>query len=109
MMTSPPGLIIPADLEEKLVTKMKNYATEAFKVLSCSGMGRIDFLMDDISKEIFISEINTIPGFTSISMYPKLWEVSGIKYPELIKKLISLAFEKYNSNKKLEKSYDKSI
>ncbi|MGI9533392.1 MAG: D-alanine--D-alanine ligase family protein [Thermodesulfobacteriota bacterium] len=103
------GLIIPADLDKKLVVEMKNFAIQAFKVLSCNGMGRIDFLMDDKSKEIFISEINTIPGFTSISMYPKLWEVSGIKYHELIKKLIGLAFEKYENNKKLEKSYDNSI
>ena len=103
------GLIIPADIDEEFVNKMKDYAVGAFKVLECSGMGRIDFLMDNKSSEIFISEINTIPGFTSISMYPKLWEVSGISYRELIKRLIDLAFDKYERSKKIEISYDESI
>lgn len=103
------GLIIPAELDDELAEKMKNYATEAFSVLGCSGMGRVDFLMDTKSNEIFISEINTIPGFTSISMYPKLWEVSGIDYSELIKRLIELAFERYEKNRKVVKSYDNSV
>ena len=103
------NLIIPADLDQELIEKMKNYAIEAFKVLDCSGMGRVDFLMDDKSGEVFISEINTIPGFTSISMYPKLWEASGVNYRELIRRLIDLAFEKFEKNKKFERNYRDSI
>jgi len=97
-------LIIPAEVDQKLADKTRKYAVDAFKVLNCSGMGRVDFLMDETVNEIFVSEINTIPGFTSISMYPKLWEASGIKYPKLIKRLIELAFEKFEKDKKLKRS-----
>lgn len=97
-------LIIPAEIDQILAEKMRTYAAETFKALSCSGMGRVDFLMDGTSGEIFISEINTIPGFTTISMYPKLWEASGVKYPELTKRVIELAFEKFEKDKKLKRS-----
>ena len=72
---------------------------EAFKALEATGMARVDFLLSKTNNEIFINEVNTIPGFTSISMYPKLWEVSGIHYPELIDRLIGLALERNNTNK----------
>lgn len=96
------GLIAPAELSEELSTRLGNLAVETFKALDCSGMGRVDFLMNSETEEIFISEINTIPGFTQISMYPKLWELSGIPYEELITRLIELAIEKRESQMSLK-------
>lgn len=95
------ALITPANLEKGLVEKFQEYAIKAFKAVDCEGMGRVDFLMEKTTDEIFVSEINTIPGFTQISMYPKLWEVSGIKYPELVTRLIDLALERHETKKKL--------
>ncbi|MEA3459999.1 MAG: D-alanine--D-alanine ligase A, partial [Chloroflexota bacterium] len=69
------------------------------------GMARVDFLMDRDTEELFISEVNTIPGFTPISMYPKLWEASGISYSELIDRLIELALERYADKSRSETSY----
>jgi len=70
-------------------------AVAAFKAVDCAGMGRVDFLLERGSGKIFINEINTIPGFTPISMYPKLWEASGISYSQLIDRLIVLAMERH--------------
>ncbi|HEY7536001.1 MAG TPA: D-alanine--D-alanine ligase family protein [Thermodesulfobacteriota bacterium] len=94
-------LIAPAKLEKKLIKKFQDYAIRAFRALDCEGMGRVDFLMEETSFEIFVSEINTIPGFTQISMYPKLWEVSKITYPELVSQLIDLALERHEKKNKL--------
>jgi D-alanine-D-alanine ligase len=94
-------LIAPAELEKEVVERFQEYAIKAFKAIDCSGMGRVDFLMEKTTGEIFVSEINTIPGFTQISMYPKLWEESGIKYPELVSKLINLAIERHEMKKRL--------
>ena len=94
-------LIAPANLEKEIVERLQEYAIRAFKAVDCEGMGRVDFLMEKTTAKIFISEINTIPGFTQISMYPKLWEVSGITYPELISRLIDLAIERHEMKKKL--------
>lgn len=95
---------IPAKLPKNIVKKIQRYATEAFTVLDCAGMARIDFLVQKDGK-IFLNEINTIPGFTSISMYPKLWEASGIKYPELLDRLIQLAIDRHNQKKQLRTFY----
>jgi len=84
--------IIPAELDEKQTKYIQNLAVRAFIAIECKGMARVDFFMT--SDEVYINEINTIPGFTPISMYPKLWEASGIPYSELIDKLIKLALEK---------------
>lgn len=97
-------LVFPADIEPELETKLKSYAERSFIVLDCSGMGRVDFLIDRSSGDIFVSEMNTIPGFTSVSMYPKLWEISGLKYGELLNRLIEFAFYKYDQKKRLETS-----
>jgi D-alanine-D-alanine ligase len=75
-------------------------AIEAFKACDCAGLARVDFLMDPASKKVFVNEINTMPGFTSISMYPKLWEASGLKYGRLITRLIALAMERAAERKK---------
>jgi len=87
-------LIIPAPLEETTINNLKKLAVEAYLALNCWGMARVDFFICNDTNEIFINEVNTLPGFTTISMYPKLWEHSGIKMGELIDKLILLAFEK---------------
>jgi len=88
------ALIIPAALSEAQVTQIKNMAVRAFKAVDCCGMARVDFLLDSKTGEIFLNEINTIPGFTKISMYPKLWEASGLPYTALVDRLIELALER---------------
>jgi len=92
-------LIIPAKLTKKQAKEVQQMATAAFRACDCSGLARVDFLMEPTSNagkpgRIYLNEINTMPGFTSISMYPKLWAASGIAYPELIDRLIALALER---------------
>jgi D-alanine-D-alanine ligase len=99
------ALKIPADLPKPIVKKIQGLAIETFKVLCCEGMARVDFFLRD-NREVIVNEINTIPGFTKISMYPKLWEASGISYTELIDRLIQLALERFEREKKLETSFD---
>jgi len=82
---------MPADISEELTQKVRNYAIKAYKAIDGKGLSRVDFFVNTKTNEIFINEINTIPGFTQISMYPKLWEKSGISYSELLDKLIELA------------------
>ena len=84
-------LEIPAKLTKTQVRRFQEYAVRAFRSLECRGMARVDFFLEKPSGRIYLNEINTIPGFTSISMYPKLWEASGIPYRELIDRLIQLA------------------
>jgi len=88
--------IVPADIPKDISEQIQNKSNEAFKSLDCAGMARVDFLLEDKTQNIFINEINTLPGFTPISMYPKLWEASGTPYPELIDRLIELALERHN-------------
>ena len=84
---------LPADLPKQKVNEIKSLALEVYKIINCTGLARVDFLLDS-SLKVFINEINTLPGFTQISMYPKLWETSGLKYKELLTKLIYLALNK---------------
>ncbi len=97
--------LAPAKLSRKLVKKFQTLSIKAYKAIDCSGMARVDFLMDRKLKKIYLSEINTIPGFTSISMYPKLWQASGLSFVNLLKILIKLASERYRARKKLKTSY----
>ncbi|MDP2947651.1 MAG: D-alanine--D-alanine ligase [Nanoarchaeota archaeon] len=97
-------LEIPAKLSKDLVGKIQALAIKTFKTLSCEGFGRVDFFLEK-NGDIIVNEINTIPGFTSISMYPKLWEASGISYTKLIDKLIQLALERFKKEQKLKTSY----
>lgn len=87
-------VIIPADLPKKIEELIRHYALAAFKILNCSGLTRVDFLLNGNSLKIYINEINTLPGFTSISMFPKLFEASGIKLSPLLDELIHLAFQR---------------
>ena len=84
-------LLIPAPIDAETMKKVQEYAVRAYTAIDCAGMARADFLLDRDTNELFLNEVNTIPGFTSISMYPKLWAASGLAYPELIEKLIDLA------------------
>ncbi len=99
------NLIIPAKISESLLKKVQEISVKTFKTLECRGMARVDMFITDAEK-IIINEINTIPGFTKISMYPKLWEYSGISYKELITRLILLAIEDFNNRKKLKITVD---
>ncbi len=89
--------VVPADLSPEQTAEVQRLAVECYRAVDCEGMARVDFLMDGSSGELFINEINTIPGFTSISMYPKMWEVSGMPYPKLIDRLIELAMERHRA------------
>jgi D-alanine-D-alanine ligase len=91
------NLQIPAKIPTSITEEIQNLAIKTFKTLSCEGLARVDFFLTD-DGQIFVNEINTLPGFTKTSMYPKLWEASGISYPDLIDKLIQLAFERCNKN-----------
>ncbi|HTJ87849.1 MAG TPA: D-alanine--D-alanine ligase family protein [Terriglobales bacterium] len=93
-------LIIPAKLTKSEIKKVQELAIGAFRAVDCSGLGRVDFLMDPKSRKIYLNEINTMPGFTSISMYPKLWAASGVPYPELIERLIRLGIERHEEKKR---------
>ena len=94
-------LIIPADLEPETIERIQTTALRAFERLECSGMARVDMFLSD-NGEIYVNEINSIPGFTRISMYPKLWEASGISYSDLIDRLISLAIEDFEQRNHLK-------
>lgn len=88
-------LLIPAQLSEAQVAAVQAMAVTAFRAIDGSGLARVDFLLDAVSGKLYLNEINTMPGFTQISMYPKLWEASGLPYPELVDRLVQLALERY--------------
>jgi len=87
-------LIVPAKLTRQQTKQVREMAIGAFRACDCAGLARVDFLMDPVSDRIYLNEINTLPGFTSISMYPRLWAASGVPYPQLIERLIHLAIER---------------
>jgi D-alanine-D-alanine ligase len=93
-------LVIPAKITKKQMKDVQQMAIRAFQAVDCSGLARVDFLMDPKTEKVYLNEINTMPGFTSISMYPKLWAASGLGYPELIDRLIQLALERHEEKKK---------
>ncbi|MGK0290062.1 MAG: D-alanine-D-alanine ligase [bacterium] len=96
-------LVMPAKLTEGELSNLQEIALKAFRVLECAGLARVDFFLTKNS-EIYLNEINTLPGFTSISMYPKLWAHSGLPYSELLTKLITLAIEQRDAESKLKRS-----
>ena len=98
-------LIIPAQLSEKVQQDLKTAAADIFTRLKCKGMARVDFFVNDQTEEIYFNEINTLPGFTSISMYPKLWQASGLEYSHLLDELIQLAKTHQNCRKHLVTNY----
>ncbi|MEA3335635.1 MAG: D-alanine--D-alanine ligase family protein [Chloroflexota bacterium] len=98
-------LIIPAPISDDLTVHIRQLAIDAFQAIDGAGMARVDFLLDGETGDLYLNEVNTIPGFTGISMYPKLWQASGLPYPELIDRLIDLALERYADKSSSETSY----
>jgi D-alanine-D-alanine ligase len=96
-------LEIPARLPKNIISEIRQIAVRTFQVLCCEGMGRVDFFLRP-NGQVLVNEINTIPGFTEISMYPKMWEVSGLSYSRLIDRLIGLALERWRKEKRLRTS-----
>lgn len=98
-------LIIPADLAPELAEEVRRLAVEAYLAVDCAGLGRVDFFLTRDTGRIYVNEINTIPGFTHISMYPKLFEAAGISYPELIDRLLELALERHGDRNRSRTSF----
>jgi D-alanine-D-alanine ligase len=92
--------VIPAKLTKSEMKTVQHLAIKAFKAVDCTGLARVDFLMDPKTHNMYVNEINTMPGFTAISMYPKMWAASGISYPELIDRLIQLGIERHEDKKR---------
>lgn len=96
--------VIPADLPAAITGEVKRLAMEAFRAIDCSGLARVDFLLARDTGALFLNEINTMPGFTSISMYSKMWDASGVAYPELVRRLIELGLERHRQKQRLKTS-----
>jgi D-alanine-D-alanine ligase len=103
------ALLIPAPIPDETATLARRYAVEAFSAIDGAGLARVDFLYDRDTGALYVNEINTLPGFTSISMYPKLWEASGLSYPDLIDRLVDLALERQGEKDKNVKKYEGSV
>lgn len=99
-------LLIPAPIPSEIAAQVASMAIKAYRAIDCAGMARVDFLLDRRTDRLYINEVNTLPGFTPISMYAKLWEASGISYPELIERLIHLALERHADKQQSVTSYD---
>jgi D-alanine-D-alanine ligase len=93
-------LIIPAKLTKAETKTIQELAIRAFQAVDCAGLARVDFLMDPKTRKLYVNEINTMPGFTAISMYPKLWAATGISYPDLIERLVQLGIERHQDKQK---------
>jgi len=98
-------LIVPADLPPDKVTELQSLAIRAFVALDCAGMARADFLLDRGNLKVYVNELNTIPGFTAMSMYPKMWAASGLSYPELLDRLIQLALDRHRDKGRMSTDY----
>jgi D-alanine-D-alanine ligase len=96
--------LIPAPIDEARMAEVRRLAIEAFRAVDGAGMARVDFLMNGATGELFINEVNTIPGFATISMYPKMWEASGLSYSDLVARLITLALERHAEKQQLRTS-----
>ena len=99
------GLVIPAPLPQETTARIQDLAVRAYKVIDAAGMARVDFFIDKDSGEVYLNELNTLPGFTKISMYPKLWEASGMSYSELVDRLIELAIQRKADRARISHSY----
>jgi D-alanine-D-alanine ligase len=88
-------LVVPAPLDEATAAAVQELALEAYRVLRCDGLARVDFFLEERGRGLLVNEVNTIPGFTPTSMYPRLWQASGVPYPDLIDELVRLAVERH--------------
>ena len=105
-LTDESEFLIPAPIPEAQLERVRRLAVAAFKAADCAGMARVDFLLEKSSNELFLNELNTIPGFTNVSMYPKLWKASGLEYTEIIDRLIELALERKEQRDCVEHSFE---
>ena len=99
------GLLIPAPLPAATADQIRRMAIQAYTAIDCAGMARVDFFLEKATGRIYLNELNTIPGFTSISMYPKLWEATGLPYPRLVDRLIQLALERKTERDRTERRF----
>jgi len=99
------GLVIPANLPAEIGDTVRTLAVAAYRAIDCAGMARVDFFVENESGQVYLNEINTIPGFTAISMYPKLWEASGLSYGQLVERLIELALERKAERDRTERRF----
>jgi len=99
-------LVIPAEIPADTAEEVKRIALVAFRAIDAAGMARVDFFLDRRTGALFLNELNTIPGFTPISMYPKLWEASGVSYPQLLDRLIALALERHREQERCDTRFD---
>jgi D-alanine-D-alanine ligase len=93
---------LPARLDAARLEEVRRQAVACYQALGCEGMARVDFLLDSASGVLYVNEVNTIPGFTSISMYPKMWEHAGVPYPQLLERLIDLAIDRHRARRSLK-------
>jgi D-alanine-D-alanine ligase len=100
--------VIPARLPDEVIRQVQEIGVKAFKAVDCCGMARVDFLLDRETGQLYLNELNTIPGFTQISMYPKLWLASGLTYPELVDRLIELALQRKAERDRTERRFYRS-
>ena len=99
------ALLIPAPIPDETAEAIRQMAVAAYLAMDCAGMARVDFLLDCTTEHVYLNEVNTLPGFTPISMYPKLWEATGLSYPDLINRLIELALERHADKSRSATSY----
>ena len=95
---------IPADLTPEMTERVRRLSVDAFRALDLAGMARVDFFLDNRDGALYVNEVNTIPGFTAISMYPKMWEATGVSYSELLSRLLTLAIERHQEKQRLRTS-----
>jgi D-alanine-D-alanine ligase len=98
-------LIIPAQLSDRQTDEIRNLAIEAYRTLGAEGLARVDFLLEEETGKLFINEMNSLPGFTDVSMYPLMWEATGLSYTALLDRLIELALERHKRNSRLERNF----
>lgn len=103
------GLRIPADLPDEIANQIREYAVRAYQAIDCAGMARVDFFVEKDTNQVYLNELNTIPGFTQISMYPKLWEASGLPYASLVDRLIELALERKSDRDHTSHTYRSEV
>jgi D-alanine-D-alanine ligase len=101
------GLLIPAPVPQETAERVRQLAIRAYRAIDCAGMARVDFLLDKGNGELYLNEVNTIPGFTQISMYPKLWAASGLPYPALVDRLVGLALERKAERDRTERRFER--
>jgi D-alanine-D-alanine ligase len=102
-------LLIPAPVDDAVAQQARSMAVRAFQAVDAAGMARVDFFMERTTGRLLLNELNTIPGFTRISMYPKLWEASGLPYPKLIERLVELAIERFNDRQRSQTAIDSRL